>query len=137
MRVGIIGPNPFGPHLAAALEGKKVGDRRLKLEVCESLEGAAHCHLLYIAGRSLDDVRSVLQGLGHAPVVTVCDLPGFSAAENRGKEIFFGQHDPTTRGPVGTLALDFPDPLLIERIVMLNPFEVPFAPRRVPAPPAR
>lgn len=30
------------------------------------------------------------------------DLPGFSAKENRGKEIFFGQHDPNTRGLCGT-----------------------------------
>jgi cytochrome c peroxidase len=33
------------------------------------------------------------------------DLPGLSAEENRGKEIFFGQHDPSTRGLCGTCHL--------------------------------
>ncbi|MEP7119373.1 MAG: cytochrome c peroxidase [Byssovorax sp.] len=35
----------------------------------------------------------------------VGDLPGFSEAENRGKQIFFGQHDPSTRGLCGTCHL--------------------------------
>lgn len=30
------------------------------------------------------------------------DFPGFTAAENRGKQIFFGQHDPATRGLCGS-----------------------------------
>lgn len=33
------------------------------------------------------------------------DLPGFTEQENRGKEIFFGQHDPATRGLCGTCHL--------------------------------
>jgi cytochrome c peroxidase len=33
------------------------------------------------------------------------DLPGLSAQENRGKQIFFGQHDPATRGLCGTCHL--------------------------------
>jgi len=33
------------------------------------------------------------------------DLPGFSAEENRGKQIFFGQHDKSTRGLCGTCHL--------------------------------
>lgn len=33
------------------------------------------------------------------------DLSGFTAQENRGKEIFFGQHDPNTRGLCGTCHL--------------------------------
>ena len=30
------------------------------------------------------------------------DFPGFTAEENRGKQIFFGQHDPATRGLCGS-----------------------------------
>lgn len=30
------------------------------------------------------------------------DLPGFTTEENRGKQIFFGQHDPVTRGLCGS-----------------------------------
>jgi len=33
------------------------------------------------------------------------DLPGFTEEENRGKELFFGQHDPTTRGLCGACHL--------------------------------
>lgn len=33
------------------------------------------------------------------------DFPGFTAEENRGKDIFFGQHDPSTRGLCGTCHL--------------------------------
>jgi cytochrome c peroxidase len=50
------------------------------------------------------------------------DLPGFTAQENRGKQIFFGQHDPTTRGLCGTCHL------------MQN--ELAFVPPGMPAPPA-
>jgi cytochrome c peroxidase len=50
------------------------------------------------------------------------DLPGFSTAENRGKQIFFGQHDKSTRGLCGTCHL------------MQN--ELAFAPPGAPQPPA-
>ncbi len=33
------------------------------------------------------------------------DMPGFTPQENRGKQIFFGQHDPSTRGLCGTCHL--------------------------------
>jgi cytochrome c peroxidase len=49
------------------------------------------------------------------------DLPGFSVQENRGKKIFFGEHDPTTRGLCGTCHL------------MQN--ELAFAPPGAPSPP--
>ncbi len=80
LRVGVIGPDPFGPHLAAALAGKKWEDRPLRLEACRSMGEAARCHLLFISGKTLEDVRGTVRELGRAPVVTVCDVPGFSAA---------------------------------------------------------
>jgi cytochrome c peroxidase len=49
------------------------------------------------------------------------DLPGFSAAENRGKQIFFGQHDKSARGLCGTCHL------------MAN--ELAFFPQGLPRPP--
>jgi cytochrome c peroxidase len=49
------------------------------------------------------------------------DLPGFSASENRGKQIFFGQHDTTTRGLCGTCHM------------MQN--ELAFIPQGAPKPP--
>ena len=49
------------------------------------------------------------------------DLPGYSAQENRGKQIFFGQHDPNTRGLCGTCHL------------MQN--ELAFVPPNAPPPP--
>jgi len=39
------------------------------------------------------------------------DFPGFSAQENRGKDIFFGEHDPTTRGLCGSCHM-FANPTL-------------------------
>ncbi len=78
VRIGILGPNPFGAHLAEALRGKKVGMREMSLEICFTVEEAARCHLVFISSRSLGEARDVLRGLQRSAVVTVCDLPGFS-----------------------------------------------------------
>lgn len=78
VRIGVLGPNPFGSHLTEALRGKKVGRREMVLEACPSAEAAAQCHLVFISSRDLAEARDVLAALQRCSVVTVCDLPGFN-----------------------------------------------------------
>ncbi len=78
VRIGVLGPNPFGSHLTDALRGKKVGRREMVLEACPSAEAAAQCHLVFISSRNLAEAREVLTALNRSSVVTVCDLPGFN-----------------------------------------------------------
>jgi cytochrome c peroxidase len=56
--------------------------------------------------RSIVSYRSPWDaGVAAAAGDVAADFPNFTAEQNRGKQIFFGQHDPSTRGLCGTCHL--------------------------------
>ncbi len=76
----VLGKNPFGTGLSG-LEGKKVGERTLKVQHLETLGNDQQCHLLFVSQpEAAEPCRSLLQALSRKPVVTVSDSPGFAAA---------------------------------------------------------
>lgn len=75
----VLGKNPFGTALGG-VEGKKVGDRTLKVKQIEALGKEQQCHLLFVGQSEV----AGLAGLGSIPgrqaVVTVSDSSDFAAA---------------------------------------------------------
>jgi hypothetical protein len=75
----VLGKNPFGNALGG-IEGKKVGDRTLKVKQLEALGKEQQCHLLFISQSEAGSLASLEPALGRRPVVTVSDIPGFAVA---------------------------------------------------------
>ncbi len=74
----VLGKNPFGNALSG-VEGKKVGDRTLKVQQMETLGKDQQCHLLFVSQSEAGRAASLELALGRRPVVTVSDIPGFAA----------------------------------------------------------
>ena len=74
----VLGKNPFGNALSG-VEGKKVGEHSLKVQLLSSLGKEQQCHLLFVSRAEIGNA-SLEPVLGRLPVVTVSDFPGFAAA---------------------------------------------------------
>jgi len=75
----VLGKNPFGNALGG-VEGKKVGDRTLKVKQLEALGKEQQCHLLFVSQSEAGSLANLGPALGRRPVVTVSDIPGFAVA---------------------------------------------------------
>jgi hypothetical protein len=78
--IGVLGQNPFGPHLELACQGKTVGGRKLVTKTCQSLAEAKTCQVVFIAASEKERLPEILAGLTRAGVLTVGDLPQFAEA---------------------------------------------------------
>jgi hypothetical protein len=78
--IGLLGDDVFGPHLEAALSGKRVHERPIRVQRYTSLpEPSRRPPLLFIAAADAREAERVLRALGPAPVLTVGEVPGFAA----------------------------------------------------------
>jgi hypothetical protein len=75
----VLGKNPFGNALSG-VEGKKVGDRTLKVKQLDGFGKDQQCHLLFVSQSEVNSLATLESALGRRPVVTVSDIPGFAAA---------------------------------------------------------
>jgi hypothetical protein len=78
LRIGVLGTNPFGPHLQAAVRGKRIGNRELSVQMCATTEEAAGCHMVYIASSASTNLSEVIKALAGRGVLTVSDIAGFA-----------------------------------------------------------
>lgn len=75
----VFGQNPFGNALGG-VEGKKVGDRTLKVKQLDTLGKEQQCHLLFIGQSEVTGSAGLRPLLGRQSVVAVSDSSGFAAA---------------------------------------------------------
>ena len=75
----VLGKNPFSNALRG-VEGKKVGDRTLKVKQLEALGKEQQCHLLFVSQSEAGNLANLEPALGRRPIVTVSDIPGFAVA---------------------------------------------------------
>jgi len=76
--VGLFGRNSFGPYLQAALKDKVAGGRPVKVKICDSLEEAAACQIVFIAESDKATVETILKSLTKHAILTVSDEPDFA-----------------------------------------------------------
>ena len=77
--IGVLGDDPFGPHLEAALAGKTVHERPVRVQRYRTLpEPSRRPPLLFVAALDAQEVERVVRALGPAPVLTVGECPGFA-----------------------------------------------------------
>jgi hypothetical protein len=74
----VMGRDPFGPTLDATVNGETLEGRRLVTLRINSVHEVAPCRILYISESEEAQVKTILDAIGRAPVLTVSDIPNFS-----------------------------------------------------------
>ena len=75
----VAGKNPFGTTLSV-VENKKINGRDIRVVYADSFQKLPQCHLLFVGSSEGKDITTLISRIGHGPVVTVSDIPGFAAA---------------------------------------------------------
>jgi hypothetical protein len=75
MHFCVLGADPFGAELDV-LKGKRIGDRTVAVHRKSGIESLKGCHVVFITSTSIGSLRSALDALKGAPVLTVADSPG-------------------------------------------------------------
>lgn len=79
----VIGRNPFGQPAMEAIQNKPVKDKTLQIEVYEngvlSDESLQSCHVVYVSSSEAQRFPALLNALQPYPILTISDIPGFSA----------------------------------------------------------
>jgi len=70
-------PDPFRGDLEAAVAGKRINLRAVRVEHVKNSGEARGCQLLFIGKSGLKDTPGILADLGTSPVVTVGEDPNF------------------------------------------------------------
>lgn len=75
----VLGHDPFGPVLDATLSGEAVGDLKLVAKRIPTLRDVTSCRILFVSSSEAGRTREIFARLEKSPVLTVSDIPGFTA----------------------------------------------------------
>jgi YfiR/HmsC-like len=78
--IGVLGTNPFGDALAAAVAGKTLGGRSFQVREISTAQQAAVCQIVFIGSSERKRLAALLLGMGNAAVLTVGETDNFAAA---------------------------------------------------------
>lgn len=90
LQICVFGRDPFGEELRNITNEKMVNGHRLEVRRAMDLQQARSCHILFVAFSGAS-VKSILEGLHGASVLTVGDSKGF--AEQGGMINFILEND--------------------------------------------
>ncbi len=77
MVVGILGENPFGPDLEAAIRNKSINNHPLEVKTFVEPGAATNCHILFISRSEKKRLPEILQALSSLGVLTVSEMDDF------------------------------------------------------------
>ena len=77
MCIGVIGEDPFGPVLDEVVKGKAINGRPFRVTRFRSGQDAAHCQIVFLNASEQPRLRTLLEQLRGAGVLTVSDRPDF------------------------------------------------------------
>lgn len=106
--IGLLGEDPVGPDLEAAIRNKELNGHPLRFEHFElrSVAEARRCHILFISSAEKKHLSELLTQLRGASVLTVSRMAQFTEAggminfyldEKRGKKVRFEINDQAAR----------------------------------------
>lgn len=84
--VGVLGRDPFGPVLDAAVQNEVVNGRKFVVERYLRIENMQTCHILFISQSEVNHLDRIVDALKDRPVLTVSEIDG---AANRGMCVRF------------------------------------------------
>lgn len=76
--IGVLGDDPFGEDLDAALKGKTIGKRPIVVERYAKLAAVRSPHILFVARSETDRRVDVLHSFKSKPTFLVGDMDGFA-----------------------------------------------------------
>jgi hypothetical protein len=76
--IGIIGDDPFGPFIEAAVEGERIGSHVIRVKRFTSISEIQNCHILYIGTKDPDQVKKIINAVSGKNILTVGDTPNFA-----------------------------------------------------------
>lgn len=76
--VCVLGQDPFGPLLDAALKGETIGGAPMAARRLSGVEDAAGCRILFIGTSKAPQLVATLAALGKSNILTVSDMSGFT-----------------------------------------------------------
>jgi len=76
----VLGQDPFGEDLAAAIAGNLVEGRKLVVRRVADLKGVSGCHILFVSASEHERLRAILDAVGDAPTLTVGEAEDFTRA---------------------------------------------------------
>jgi len=74
----LLGQDPFGGDLNAAVAGNLVEGRKLVVRRVAEPKGVSGCHILFVAASEHDRLRAILGAVGEAPTLTVGEDEDFT-----------------------------------------------------------
>ena len=74
----VLGHDPFGAALDAALAGQTVGGQKAVAKRISKAEDAPGCRVLFISGSEDGQLKNIIAVLDHMGILTVSDMPQFS-----------------------------------------------------------
>ncbi len=74
----VLGQDPFGPALDAALAGETIAGKNVAVKRILSPQDAVNCRILFISSSEDNQLKLILAALNDTSVLTVSDLPQFS-----------------------------------------------------------
>ncbi len=78
LTIGIWGVDPFGQHLAEAIQGEVIHGRPLTILRLQKDEDAAGCQILFIREKDMNRLSQILSPLKAKPVLTVGEVSQFT-----------------------------------------------------------
>jgi hypothetical protein len=76
--ITLLGEDPFGDSLEAALQDRTVRERPLAIRRVARLEDVGRSQILFIGGSDSEDLPRILRRLDAAPTLTVGESPHFA-----------------------------------------------------------
>ena len=76
--IGVLGSDPFGPHLEAAVRGEQVDAHPLIVRHFHDIADISNCQILFIDRSEHAQLDRVISALDHRSVLTVSDQEGAS-----------------------------------------------------------
>jgi hypothetical protein len=76
-RICVLGKDPFGGSLQAAVSGEEIAGHKLTVVRTDSLAKPSGCQILFVSRSERDQTKEVLAAVRDSPVLTVGDSPGF------------------------------------------------------------
>ncbi|MBI4660037.1 MAG: YfiR family protein, partial [Verrucomicrobia bacterium] len=85
--IAVLGENPFGDLLNAAVSGETAHGRRLAVEYYRSVSDIKSCHILFVSASEAGQVKKIFAELAGRSILTVADFEDF--ARSKGGSVCF------------------------------------------------
>jgi hypothetical protein len=99
----VIGRDPFGAVLDSTLAGETIDGKSMAVKRIRAAKDAVGCRILFVSASEEPQLSQILEVIGRSGVLTVSDLPGFTA---RGGMIQFVSQENRVRFEVNLTAAE-------------------------------